>query len=301
MENRPVFSVVITVFNKENYIRELLKACLNLVEICAHVKSIVIIDDCSTDSSLHVISDFIENCESSLASRFIVNKLAVNSGPQLARIKGIDLAESEWIILIDGDDLIYPYSVSKVCDYIVENSSNIKHIALVYGNCPVAKGTVTLEHIKDSIHKNDIGNISINSRFKYAVSTGKNPLMSGLFLRRQYAHMMKNNMNNAAEDILFLFVLLQYSPFLHLDIDIGVWRRNTPEGSRSDRHGMRVRIRFMRELFRVKVYKNTKSLRRTFEATVVRIWLLAKLLASIFLTKVCKLDLKGRHTLRRLP
>ena len=286
METSPTFSIVTTVYNKENYIRELLKAYLNLLEICDHIKSIVIIDDCSTDSSSHVISNFIENCESNLASRFIVSKLDINSGPQLARIKGADLAQSEWIILVDADDLIYPYSVKKVCDHIVENNSNLKHISLVYGNCPETGNTVMFEHIKDMPHKNNIGSVHICTDFKYAI--WQHPLMSGIFLKCQYAHMMDNTLNRAAEDILFFFELLQYSSFLYLDIDVALWRRGLPEGSRSDAHTKSVRIELIKKLFGVNVYKNTKSLRRTFNATKVRVIFSASQLRPALINRIKK-------------
>ena len=271
MKNPPDFSVVITVYNKEKYIGELLKGCLNLVEICEHIKSIVIIDDCSTDSSWDVVSDFIENCESNLASRFRAERLAVNSGPQQARMKGGELAKSEWIISVDGDDMIYPSSVARICDYILENDSNLEHISLVYGNTFRILHNVSFEQIMQFPHKKNI-NSSYAHRNFFSLYRNDRPTMSGSFVRRRYLHEMNNNLITG-EETLFFFRLMQYSQFLKLDIDVTAYRRHLPEGSRGSNQRMclRPRLAVVTELFRVNVYKKTKSLSRLLEATVVRV------------------------------
>ena len=259
------FSVIIPLYNKEDYVGELLKACLKLVQICDHVKSVIIIDDCSADSSLNVVSNFIENCESNLASRFVVHKMDVNSGPQLARIKGAELAQSEWIMLVDADDLIYPYSVAKVWDYIMGSNSHLKDIGLIYGNCPRTEITTKFNDIKDAPHKKLL-NIRLMKSYTYVFRSGYDPLMSGLFIRCKYVHLMNNMLSNG-EDILFFFELFQYTQFLYLDIDIALYRLQNLHRSTG---GINARIILCKSLFRVKIYKNTGSLHRTFEATIVR-------------------------------
>ena len=208
MQVRPDFSVVTTVYNKEKYIGELLKACLNLVEICDHIKSIVIIDDCSTDSSWQVVSDFIESCESSLASRFLLERLPVNSGPQQARIKGAELATSEWIISVDGDDLIFPSSVANVCNYILENDSNLKNTVVVYGSTHVIAHDVSFDKLMQLPYKDNITGAYFYHSF-FTIASDKRPIFLGTFIRRHYIYEMRGNLT-WGEDTLFYFRLLQH-------------------------------------------------------------------------------------------
>ena len=278
MQVLPDFSAVITVYNKEKYIGELLKACLNLVEICDHIKSIVIIDDCSTDSSWQVVSDFIENCESSLASRFLLERLPVNSGPQQARIKGAELAKSEWMILVDGDDLIYPSSVANTCDYILENDSNLKNIVVVYGITKAIAHDVSFDKLMQLPYNDNAIEYSVYCSF-FTMLNKKRPAYLGTFIRYHYVYEMRGNLD-WGEDSLFYFRLFQHGMFLRLRIEIAVWRRSLPEGSRGDhsRTSFYPRLALIMELFKIPVYKNTKSLSRSFESIIVRVLLLIRIL-----------------------
>ncbi len=90
-------SVVIPVYNVDRYLSRCLQSLVNqtfkdLEFIC--------IDDGSSDNSLEILYSYAEK-----DSRFVII-VQKNSGPSIARNKGIDIAKGEYISFIDADDWI---------------------------------------------------------------------------------------------------------------------------------------------------------------------------------------------------
>ena len=90
----PFFSVVIPLYNKQNFIAETIE---NVLKQSFQDFEIIVVDDGSTDNSL------------SIAKKFKDNRIKIyqqkNSGPSTARNKGIELSESTYIALLDADDI----------------------------------------------------------------------------------------------------------------------------------------------------------------------------------------------------
>lgn len=94
----PKVSVISPVYNVEKY----LKRCLD----CFANQTIsdlefILIDDCSSDNSLKILNEYAEK-----DSRFKIIALDKNSGAAIARNKGLDIAQGEYIGFIDPDDAI---------------------------------------------------------------------------------------------------------------------------------------------------------------------------------------------------
>ncbi|WMI65925.1 glycosyltransferase family A protein [Aestuariibaculum sp. YM273] len=99
----PFFSVVIPLYNKENYIKDTLNSVINQSFTDFEV---IIVNDGSTDSSLSKAKEISDK-------RFkIVNQ--ENSGASKARNKGIELASSSYIVLLDADDTWYDNHLSEL-------------------------------------------------------------------------------------------------------------------------------------------------------------------------------------------
>jgi glycosyltransferase involved in cell wall biosynthesis len=96
MLNTPVFSVIIPLYNKENYIENTLKSVINQ---SFQDFEIIIINDGSTDESLEKIKVFHKDFKK------ITIKNQKNKGLSAARNIGILAAKGEIIALIDADDL----------------------------------------------------------------------------------------------------------------------------------------------------------------------------------------------------
>jgi len=102
---QPKVSIIIPIFNVENYLEE----CLNSAIMQNYEnKEIIAINDGSTDSSLCILNK-IKHVHPEL---IIVS--TTNQGQSSARNTGLDRATGEYIIFLDSDDWIQP-STLKLC------------------------------------------------------------------------------------------------------------------------------------------------------------------------------------------
>lgn len=89
-------SVVVPVYNTENYLEGSIKSLLNQTE---QDIELIFIDDGSTDNSYKILSKYAK-----IDKRIIIKKIE-NSGPGVARNIGLDIAKGEYVIFLDADDL----------------------------------------------------------------------------------------------------------------------------------------------------------------------------------------------------
>lgn len=90
----PFFTVVVPLYNKENFVEDTLKSILSQTFTDYEV---LIIDDCSTDNSLEVIAPY-RSAQIQLISH------QKNSGLSASRNTGIRNANADWITFLDADD-----------------------------------------------------------------------------------------------------------------------------------------------------------------------------------------------------
>lgn len=91
-----IISVVIPVYNVEQYLRE----CLDSVVGQTYpYKEILLINDGSTDSSAVICEEYAKRYS------FIKVFYKLNEGPSVARNCGIEASKGEWIIFMDADDV----------------------------------------------------------------------------------------------------------------------------------------------------------------------------------------------------
>lgn len=116
MSDKKFFSIIVTFYNNERYI----KKCLN--SVLTQVKSnyeVIIVDDESTDNSKTIINEIIKNYDN---VRLIENK---HSGISVARNVGIENSVGKYIIFIDGDDWIEISSLKNIEAFLKNNPVNI--------------------------------------------------------------------------------------------------------------------------------------------------------------------------------
>lgn len=115
-------SVIVPVYNMQEYIemclKFIIKQTLNEIEILC-------IDDCSNDNSANIIKNYIEK-----DNRVKYIKLDKNSGSAIARNKGIDEANGEFVIFMDPDDYYYDDTVLEK----LYSSAKEKNVKIVAGN-----------------------------------------------------------------------------------------------------------------------------------------------------------------------
>ena len=117
-------SILIPVYNEENTLKTLLKKVIDS-DVCNLEKEIIIINDCSTDSSLLVLNKLKKQYEEQL----VINSHEINKGKGAALRTGLSLASGE-IILIQDADLEYdPKDYPKLLNPILSGRADV-----VYGS-----------------------------------------------------------------------------------------------------------------------------------------------------------------------
>lgn len=103
----PRFSIVITCFNQRLFIRDAIGSAL----IQDHRdKEIVVVDDGSTDGSREVLAEYADSVR--------VECFKNNQGAASARNMGASLSSGDFLVFLDGDDVMLPWAL-KAYDRIV--------------------------------------------------------------------------------------------------------------------------------------------------------------------------------------
>nr|WP_321410896.1 glycosyltransferase family A protein [uncultured Carboxylicivirga sp.] len=101
--NTPLVSILITAYNREPYIAVAIQSAINQTY---DNLEIVILDDCSTDNSFKIASDFAKK-----DNRIKVHKNPQNLGQFPTRNKIAQIATGKYIKYLDSDDLLYPHCI----------------------------------------------------------------------------------------------------------------------------------------------------------------------------------------------
>jgi glycosyltransferase involved in cell wall biosynthesis len=111
-------SIIIPVYNAEKHLGQCLDSIISqtLKEI-----EIICIDDCSTDNSKDIIEEYI-----SKDNRIRSFSMLKNSGSGLARNKGIQNANGEYLSFVDADDHILDIDCyEKIYNFALKNNANM--------------------------------------------------------------------------------------------------------------------------------------------------------------------------------
>ena len=120
-----MISIIVTVYNSENYIRKCLDSCLNQTFSDFEV---VCVNDGSTDNSLSILQDYLQK-----DTRFTIVDQE-NQQLYMARYNGVKKAKNKYIFFIDSDDNLPPDAVEllvaklkdKPYDIILGNYNKVK-------------------------------------------------------------------------------------------------------------------------------------------------------------------------------
>lgn len=95
-----ILTIVIPLYNKEKYIIETLNSILK--EITQEVE-VIIIDDCSTDRSIHKVEEYLDK-NTKILKNIKVFKNIKNRGVSATRNRGIQLSIGKYVMFLDADD-----------------------------------------------------------------------------------------------------------------------------------------------------------------------------------------------------
>ena len=112
--DKSLVSIITPTFNSEKFIAETIQS----------VKSqtyenweMIIVDDCSSDETFSIISNFSKN-----DNRIKIHQLKNNSGAGVARNEGVNLASGRFISFLDSDDLWKPSKLKKQVEFLISNN-----------------------------------------------------------------------------------------------------------------------------------------------------------------------------------
>lgn len=106
-----------TAYNMEQYIKEAMMSCLN--QTYRDIE-LIVVEDCSTDSTLTMIRDIAEQ-----DSRVKIIKHEINMGAGMGRRDGINAATGDYFITVDADDWLDPTFIESLVKKAEETGADI--------------------------------------------------------------------------------------------------------------------------------------------------------------------------------
>lgn len=109
----PFISVIMVTYNSSLFVREAIDSVLasNYGDF-----ELIIGDDCSTDETWSIISEYDD-------ARIVRYRNDVNLREYPNRNKALNIAKGEWVIYIDGDDMMYSHALSVIHEMIQKESN----------------------------------------------------------------------------------------------------------------------------------------------------------------------------------
>ena len=108
----PFFTVITVTYNSSQFVRDAIESVLASTFTDFEL---IIGDDCSTDNTWEIINEYID-------PRIVKYRNELNLREYPNRNKALKMARGEWVIFIDGDDVIYSHGLSYIKFCIMEYS-----------------------------------------------------------------------------------------------------------------------------------------------------------------------------------
>ncbi|RWS41895.1 glycosyltransferase family 2 protein [Bacillus mycoides] len=109
---KPIVSVIVPIYNVERYINRCIKSVLGQTY---ENFELLLVDDGSSDNSGKICDEYAKR-----DNRIIVKHIS-NSGVSNARNLGIKYATGEWLLFLDGDDILEFNTIEIICKNIREH------------------------------------------------------------------------------------------------------------------------------------------------------------------------------------
>jgi len=216
----PLVSIVVPIYNVENYLHSCLES---IFSINSNQFEVILINDGSTDNSGEIAALFAAKYADK--SRLIRQ---TNAGISASRNRGLELARGEWIIFIDSDDLIEPKGMKAVFDALHEFDGDV----LAFDWCKYVDGSGKL--VEKSACKNPLINAEIVDGQLYMSKQVESGILSFVTVWDK-AYRRKTIMENGVEfipgrmheDIAFTFQLFLHDiKVKYLDVFVVYYRIN---------------------------------------------------------------------------
>jgi glycosyltransferase involved in cell wall biosynthesis len=134
-----LFSIVVACHNHEDFVRESVGSALSQKH---PGKEVIVVDDGSRDRSVEILKTYGDS--------ILLASLPVNRGAGAARNHGASLARGEYIVYLDGDDVLMPWALDVYSRVIAERRPKIlmAQSAKCYGKGPAPETTALPREIQ---------------------------------------------------------------------------------------------------------------------------------------------------------
>ena len=121
MQIQPLVSIIIPIYNVQQYIERCAKSLFNQsYPNC----EFIFINDCTPDNSIEILIQTIQNFPTIKDKIQIINKNQ-NEGLPQARKTGLDIAQGEYIIHVDSDDWVEKDYVELLVQTAINNNADL--------------------------------------------------------------------------------------------------------------------------------------------------------------------------------
>ncbi|MDO5741460.1 MAG: glycosyltransferase [Vagococcus sp.] len=118
MAQRILFSIIVPVYNVQDYLQMMLES-LESQTFQQEKVEYIFVDDCSSDRSFEIVEMWVNrNGNAKLL------KTAQNMGPASARNMALDIAQGEWIVTVDPDDVLDQNYLTAIATFIDADTKN---------------------------------------------------------------------------------------------------------------------------------------------------------------------------------
>jgi glycosyltransferase involved in cell wall biosynthesis len=124
------FSIIITCFNQSAFIREAVQSALSQTY---GDKEVIVVDDASTDVSLSILTEYEDSI--TLVSH------RENGGASKARNSGASRAKGDFLVFLDGDDVLLPWALELYGSLVAAKKPTIILGTLLYFSGPAVRGS----------------------------------------------------------------------------------------------------------------------------------------------------------------
>jgi glycosyltransferase involved in cell wall biosynthesis len=175
LKNNILVSIIIPLYNKKQYIERCFNSVTN--QIYKNIECIIV-DDCSTDSSLELVNNLIKNYAGNI--KFVLVKHSRNGGLSAARNTGINNSNGDYLFFLDADDEIIENSISS----LVILAEKYSEVDMVQGNIITKRGLRKNENLnpKGKLPEFIKGNLNIRRYCSDIPETAWNKLVKKEFI-----------------------------------------------------------------------------------------------------------------------
>lgn len=214
---KPLISIIIPVYNVEEYLRQSLESIINQT-IGLENLQVIMIDDCSTDKSRNIMDEYSDKY-----SNFISIKMDTCSGMAgKPRNEGLKIVEADYIMFLDSDDSFHEKACENMYNTIIKTKADMVTANYIYTD---EEGNV---YDKPVFNRNEIKSFVLNDEeFIKSFFILNNAIWNKIF-KTEYIkkYNLKFLEGVPAEDAHFMFsYFLKAKKVYYLDEIIYYYRR----------------------------------------------------------------------------